>query len=133
MRGTKAALVLLAFAASCGGGKESTSPGDTTYPGNGQGPGSGPIGGPTGSTSNQITVADNSFSPSSTTVSVGTTVTWTWAEGLYAAHNVTFNEASVAGSEDKTSGKYSHTFGSAGSFAYRCTNHTGMTGTVVVQ
>jgi plastocyanin len=119
-----AALVLV-LASACGGGG-----GPTGVGGNGGGT-PGPTGGTGGggSTSNSITVADNSFTPSSTTVPRGTTVTWTW--NAQVDHNVTFADGESSGS--KSSGSYSRTFGTAGSFGYRCTLHAGMTGTVVVQ
>jgi plastocyanin len=113
---------IVVAAASCGGGG-----GDGTGPSNSGNPG----GTPGGSTSSSITVRDNSFSPSATTVSVGTAVTWTWAAGS-AVHNVTFNDGPASGSQ--AGGAYVRTFGSAGSYPYRCTIHgAAMSGTVTVR
>jgi len=85
-----------------------------------------------GSTTNSISVVDYSFSPTSTTVAVGTTVTWNVSG--YGPHNVTFDNAGVSGSGDMTSGaSFSKQFGTAGTYTYHCTNHYGMTGTVTVQ
>lgn len=87
--------------------------------------------GPSGpSTSTTITVRNNIFDPSATTVSVGATVTWTWAQGA-VDHNVTFNDG--PSSSTQSSGGYSRVFSSAGTYPYRCTQHPSMTGTVTVQ
>jgi plastocyanin len=81
-----------------------------------------------------VTITDNVFTPASVTIAKGGKVTWTWSgDPIYGQpHNVFFN---VDGSEspNQTSGTYEKTFANAGTFAYRCTNHTGMNGTVVVQ
>ena len=83
-----------------------------------------------GSTSTSITVRDNSFSPSATTVPVGSTVTWTWAGS--APHNVTFSDGTA--SSTQASGTFQHAFATAGTFAYHCTIHgAAMSGTVTVQ
>ena len=80
-----------------------------------------------------MTVADNSFTPSTTTIARTGTVTWTWAGGGYgASHNVTFSDED---SGDKTDGTWTKSFPTAGTFTYRCLNHQaqGMTGSVIVQ
>ncbi len=108
--------------ASCGGGNSGKS---------GYGP-TGPTGGTggTGSTSNAISVNDNSFSPSATTVPIGTTVTWTW--NGRNPHDVTFNDGPK--SDTQTSGTYSRTFSAAGTYNYHCTVHgTAMSGSVTVK
>ena len=82
------------------------------------------------STFRTIIVRNNIFDPSTTTVGVGATVTWTWAQGA-VDHNVTFNDG--PSSSTQSSGGFSRVFGSAGTFPYRCTQHPSMTGTVTVQ
>lgn len=82
-------------------------------------------------TTNQISVRDNFFSPTATTVSASTTVTWTWAGSNQ--HNVTFDNTNLGASSTITTGTYQKLFSAAGSFGYRCTVHPGMTGTVTVQ
>ena len=117
---TLLAAAALGLAASCGGGYGSNS-GPTS-------PGGGNNGG--GSTSNAISVMDNSFSPASTTVPIGTTVTWTW--GGSRSHNVTFDDGTA--STTQTTGTYTRTFNTAGSFPYHCTIHgTAMSGTITVK
>ncbi|MBV9880248.1 MAG: hypothetical protein JO180_07110 [Gemmatirosa sp.] len=74
----------------------------------------------------------NLFSPQTTTIAQGGTVTWTFGT---RPHNVTFVQ--VAGVPTNvpttTSNQASRTFTAAGTYAYACTLHAGMIGTVVVK
>jgi plastocyanin len=82
------------------------------------------------STSNAISVRDNSFSPNNNLLSVGATVTWTWTGS--DIHNVTFTGGPA--SIDQSSGTYQRTFGTAGVFNYNCTRHgAGMSGRITIQ
>ncbi|HEY5219901.1 MAG TPA: plastocyanin/azurin family copper-binding protein [Gemmatimonadaceae bacterium] len=121
------AVAALVAVASCGGA--TTYPNGNSSGGNGGNGGNGGTGGTSGSTSNSIALGDDFFNPSTTTVGVGTTVTWTWSTGT--THNVTFADGTTSG--DKSSGTYTRTFNTAGTYSYQCTIHTGMTGTIVVQ
>jgi plastocyanin len=78
---------------------------------------------------NQVSIGDDFFSPPNIQISVGTTVTWTWNSGG-DLHNVTFADTA---SSDQGSGSFSRTFNTAGTFAFHCTLHSGMTGSVLVQ
>jgi plastocyanin len=80
-----------------------------------------------------VAVANNSFTPSTLTVPLGTTVTWQW-QGMTSAHNVTFDAVSGAPANvsDMTSGSAQRTFNTAGTFSYQCTNHNGMLASVTV-
>ena len=85
--------------------------------------------GPSNSTSNAISVRDNSYSPSVTTVPVGTTVTWTWRGS--ASHDVTFS--STEHSAVQRTGTYQRQFTTAGTYDYHCSIHgSAMSGRVVV-
>lgn len=107
---------IVAIALGCG----SASDGGATGPGGGTG----------GSTSNAISVIDNSFSPSATTVPVGTTVTWTWNGSNQ--HNVTFDDG--AKSATQASGTFDRKFDVAGTYKYHCTIHgAAMSGSVTVK
>ncbi len=119
---TGMALSLALVSAACGGKSYSTAP----PPGGSNPP---PSGGP--STSSSITVQDNAFDPTSTTLPVGTTVTWTWTG--YNTHNVTFDNGATSG--DKTNGAtYQRTFNTAGTYKYKCTIHgAAMSGQVTIQ
>ena len=120
MRGRLFAILTgLAVIAACGGGGD----------GYGSGPNGNP-GGSTGSTSTTVSVRNNVFDPAATTVAVGSTVNWTWAQGA-TEHNVTFDDGQKSATQ--TSGGYARVFGTAGTFAYQCTLHPSMTGTVKVQ
>ena len=79
-----------------------------------------------------IDIADNSFTPSTITVPLHTTVTWSW--GGVNTHNVTFTPATGVPLDipNRTSGTVDRTFDTAGTFQFRCTNHAGMTGSVTV-
>ncbi len=79
---------------------------------------------------NEVYIENMEFSPSTITVSLNATVTWTNNDGM--AHTVTsdtdlFDSGSIA--DGKT---YSHTFTTAGTYTYKCSYHSSMTGTVVV-
>lgn len=74
-----------------------------------------------------------SFSPSSATISVGDTVAWEFSG---AVHNVTFNGPAPPGGNipDQNPGAVvERVFPTAGTFAYECTRHNGMTGEIIVQ
>jgi plastocyanin len=125
-----ATVLLAACGGSGGGGGYTTGPGGQNPPPSGQ---------PPGSTSNSILVRNNAFDPSATTVNAGTTVTWRWDtcnEDPYGGpttcvnHSVTFADG---GSATQATGSYSRTFNATGTFNYRCTQHPGMTGQVVVR
>ncbi len=77
----------------------------------------------------EIQIINNAFSPSELTISVGTTVKWTNADGV--PHTVT-----SAGNFDSGTiqpGKsFSFTFSKAGSFDYSCSIHPQMKGKVIV-
>src|SRR5690349_11073591 len=58
-----------------------------------------------------VSVMDNFFSPADVTVSVGGTVTWTWA-GVNA-HTVTSNTGAFDSSPPRTTGTFAFTFPNA--------------------
>lgn len=140
-RAAIAAIALVLFALGCGGG----GGGGPTYPppNGGTGGNTGGTGGNTGgSTSASITVENNQFTPSSTTVPVGTTVDWTWnscsGDGyggqLCTSHSVVFDDGVRPGSPVQGSGSFSSKFATAGTYNYHCSVHgTAMRGTITVQ
>jgi plastocyanin len=73
----------------------------------------------------------DSFSPAAVTVAPGDTVTWNWAG---SSHNVTADsgQADTFSSGTKKTGTFAKTFNTVGRFTYRCTLHSGMTGSVTV-
>ena len=78
-----------------------------------------------------VTIQSFAFSPSTITVSVNTTITWTNKDA--ASHTVTSTTGVFDSGLISTNGTYSHTFNTAGTFPYICTVHPNMTATVVVQ
>ena len=117
------------IAVACGGGGGSTT-GPSTNPGTNPGTGN-PTTPATPVATNAVSVQDNQFSPKDISVSVGTTVTWTWAAGV-ADHNVAFGDG-PASANLRGGATYTRTFGTAGTFTYSCTLHAGMNGTVLVK
>jgi plastocyanin len=105
---------MLCLIAACSGGGTSTSPSTT------------------GVTANEVIAGNGtSFNPATLTVTKGTTVNFTFQA---TTHNVTFGAttgapASIPNTTGQTVGR---TFSTAGTFAYQCTLHGGMTGTVIV-
>jgi plastocyanin len=84
------------------------------------------------STVTTVEVRDFQFVPSTVTTETGKTVTWEWVGA--EIHNVTWSAGTPAGSPDQSTGTYSRTFATAGSFSYFCSIHPDlMTGTITVQ
>jgi len=121
--------MLVAAAVACGGGDASTGVSSNPPTGGNPNPGNPSGGSDTPVATNQVGVADNVFSPVNIVISTGTTVTWTWAAGS-TTHNVTFGDGNNSG--DKSTGTFSRTFSTAGTFNYSCTLHSGMNGSVKV-
>jgi plastocyanin len=80
-------------------------------------------------TENVSATTGDQFVPAQVTIARNGTVTWSFAK----LHNVTFNTAnSPTNITEQSSGTASRTFPTAGMFAYHCTLHSGMNGTVEV-
>jgi plastocyanin len=73
---------------------------------------------------------DFMMDPSTVTVAPGTTVEWDNDDG--ARHTITATDKSFDSGDLKPGQKWTHTFASPGTFAYTCTQHPEMTGTVIV-
>jgi plastocyanin len=81
-----------------------------------------------------VTTPGESFSPATVTIGVGGTVTWQFTGST--RHNVTFNGTAPTGGnipDTNAGGSAQRQFTTAGTYAYTCTRHSGMNGTVVVQ
>ena len=92
--------------------------------------------------SNDVTVSNNVFSPSSVTVSAGQTIVWTWdactGGGGYGSvktcvnHKIVFDDG--AKSALQSEGAFSRTFAAKGVYPYHCQVHgLSMAGTITVQ
>ncbi len=78
-----------------------------------------------------VTIQNFAFSPKTVTVKKGAKVTWTNQDAV--SHTVTSDTGVELASELIGNGKsFSHVFNTVGSFAYHCTPHPNMKGTVVV-
>jgi plastocyanin len=78
-----------------------------------------------------VAIADFLFTPSTVTVTVGDTVTWTNSGAI--VHTATATGGSWDTGDIAPGASAAITFSTAGTFAYICTPHPTMTGTVVVQ
>jgi plastocyanin len=112
---------LLAVTAACGGSDSKTTTTTSGAP-------------PTVASTGQnfgaaatVALKNLKFEPADVTIKTGQQVEWIWQDAL--PHNIT---SETFKSETKTSGKFVYTFATAGDFAYQCTLHPGMTGTVKV-
>lgn len=77
-----------------------------------------------------VTIQNFTFSPASLTVKKGDIVIWTNKDPM--GHTVTGNNGSPSSQVLSTNGTYSYTFNSVGTFAYHCSIHPSMMGTVTV-
>src|SRR5919204_1574579 len=77
-----------------------------------------------------VSLGDNFFDPTSLTIAVGDTVTWT--NNGQVAHTVTANGGSFDSGTLNSGRSFTHTFNQAGTFPYFCQFHAGMKGTITV-
>jgi plastocyanin len=125
------AFLILASAAACGGGSSSsdgvTGPSNTPPPVN--------------SSTTALTVSNNKYTPAHDSVAVGSTLTWTWNSctgdpyggSTCASHSVKFDDGGSS-SNIQSSGTFSRTFATAGTYTYHCAVHgAAMAGTVIVK
>ena len=81
------------------------------------------------STENAISIANMAFSPSTLTISIGETVTWTLTNGT---HTVVSDDGAWSSGSLSTGGTFTHQFDTAGEFGYKCGIHSSMTGSITV-
>jgi len=79
----------------------------------------------------QVVVDNFTFAPATTTVPVGTTVTWTNHDDI--PHNVVSPEQKFKSRVLDSDERFSHTFDVAGTYKYYCSIHPRMTGQIVVR
>jgi plastocyanin len=110
-------LAALSLAAACGGSSYGSTAPDTTT-------------GPTVTTA--VTISGIAFGPAAIRVSPGAVVTWTNNDNIN--HNVTFSDATVGAVANFSTGSKTLTMPTTtGTYAYHCTIHANMTGTVEVK
>ena len=101
---------------------------DSSY---GTGGGTGNKGGSGGPGTNEVWIQGMAFNPSTITVAIGTTITWTNKDAV--SHTVTSNSGAFDSGVVGSNGTYPFTFNTAGTFSYYCAIHPAMTATVVVK
>lgn len=74
---------------------------------------------------------DFMFDPNTITIPAGGTVEFDNDDG--ARHTVTASDKSFDSGDLKPGQKWSHVFATAGTYAYTCTQHPEMTGTIIVK
>ena len=123
---TRLMFVPLAAAILACGGSSSTGPG--TDGGGGGGGGGAPV------ATTAVELKNNAFTPPAIKVAPSATVTWTNSD-VGTQHNVTFAAAAnvPASGNFSTGNKALQMPAVAGTYAYQCTLHPGMAGTVTVQ
>lgn len=132
--GAVAAVMLLA---ACGSALGPYGGGGGGGGGGGQGGGGGG-GGPVGAVNvgpgvQFVSAHDGSQNPALTTITVGSSVTWTWVGSMQHSVLSTGN-TSFTSSPIKSSGSYAVQFNTPGTYHYICGVHgSAMSGTVVVQ
>ena len=77
-----------------------------------------------------VTIKDFEFTPGTTSVPTGSKVTWTNSGAT--AHTVTLDDGSADSGNIAPGATFDQTFATAGTFAYHCTIHSQMKGTVTV-
>jgi plastocyanin len=79
---------------------------------------------------NEVWIQSMAFTPSTITVTAGTTVTWTNQDMV--VHNVVSNPALFNSGSMANGATFSFKFSTSGTYSYSCTLHPSMVGTVVV-
>ena len=85
----------------------------------------------TQASSTEVKIDNFSFGPTTLTVAVGSTVTWTNRDDI--PHTVVSTDGAFKSKAVDTDEKFSFTFAKPGTYSYFCSIHPKMTGKVVVQ
>jgi plastocyanin len=119
-------LAIVMVATGCGSSSKAsggTAPASTTS--------SSAAGGTAASGGMTIDIKNFSFMPMSTTVAVGTKVTWKFEDS--AAHTVKADDGSFTSPALSNGQTFTHVFTKAGTFSYICGIHQYMHGTITVK
>jgi YVTN family beta-propeller protein len=79
----------------------------------------------------KVTIAGFAFTPQNITIKVGDSVTWSNEDG--PAHTVTFRDGSPGARSLAPGQTFTRTFDTPGTYAYFCSYHPYMTGSIIVQ
>jgi plastocyanin len=94
-------------------------------------PSTGGTGTPVSIVAGSSTLTTTAYAPNPISVAIGGTITWT--NNDVVAHTSTGDDGSWNSGTIAPGSNFSRTFPSAGTFAYHCTIHPGMVGTVTVR
>jgi len=89
------------------------------------------VAGGSGGATTQVVLQNIQISPTSVTIKVGDTVTWTNKDGF--AHRLVGDKSEFDSGNMAGGATFSFTFKSVGTIAYHCSIHPSMTGTIIVQ
>jgi plastocyanin len=79
---------------------------------------------------NEVWIQDMAFKPPTIIINAGTTIKWTNKDAV--THDVTSTTGLFGSGPLNNGGTFSYTFSSSGTYAYYCTIHPSMTGSVTV-
>ena len=122
-----AVCAFLALSIACGGGYSSPAPAPSPTPSTVPGGPSSSVAIPAGA----AVLGASAYSPDALSVDAGATVTWINTDSV--SHTSTSDAAGWNSGEVVPGGRFSVAFQTPGTFAYHCTIHPGMIGTVVVR
>ncbi len=108
----------------------SAAPSQSASGGYTRGPATSPSAAAGGAAAASAQIANFAFAPAGLTVKVGGTVTWTNADS--ATHTVTADNGSFDSGHLAPGTTFKQTFAKAGTYAYHCSIHSSMTGTITV-
>ena len=89
------------------------------------------VAGPVQAADSGVTIANFAFDPATVTIQVGDVVTWTNQDSV--AHTATADDGSFDTGQLANGAFETVPFNTAGTFAYVCSIHAQMTGTIVVE
>jgi plastocyanin len=119
-------IVLLAImVGACSAPAATSAPQATVYP-----PAAAQASGGSTSTT-QIAITNFNFDPETITIKAGSTVTWTNQDSV--AHTVVAQDGSWKSDNLAKGASFSYTFAKPGTYAYICSIHPTMKGTIIVQ
>jgi plastocyanin len=124
LAGLVAVPAVLAVVTACG----SDSSGGTTPP---SASATAPTGSATAGGGSTVEIKNFMFTPTTLSVSAGTTVTWKFDDSTQ--HTVAANDNSFTSAALASGQTFTHTFAAAGTVAYHCSIHPFMTGTISVK
>lgn len=112
-------MVVMSISYSCSKSSTGYSNGYPPPPGTTGGPGT-----------NEVWIQNMAFTPSTITVTAGTTIKWTNKDAV--THNVTSDTGVFSSGSMVTGATFTFTFATAGTYSYKCTIHPSMTASVTV-